>query len=168
MLEKLKTKSFYLKLARDAVILFVMVYLISLYQSRNTPEAPPVLHEQLITGEMIFLDGMTDKAPVLIYFWGSWCPICTVTSDTVTSLAKDYTVLTVALSSGSNQEVQQYLQDKGYKFPVINDSDGIISNKWGVQGTPTIFIINSKGKIESVTVGYTSYLGLRFRLWLSS
>lgn len=168
MLEKLKTKSFYLKLVRDVIILLILAYLISLYQSRNTPSKTPELHAQLITGEMVFLKEMAHKAPVLIYFWGSWCPICSVTSETVTSIANDYQTLTVALSSGSNREVHQYLQDNSYQFPVINDPDGIISQQWGVLGTPTVFIINRMGHIDSVTVGYTSYLGLLFRLWLAS
>jgi hypothetical protein len=34
--------------------------------------------------------------------------------------------------------------------------------------TPSIFIINSRGEISSVTIGATTAIALRFKLWLAS
>ena len=168
MLKRFKTKKFWLTLARDGLLLIILLYLFSLYQTRNTAATTPLLQTQLITGEQVDLKIMAKKSPVLIYFWGSWCPICSFTSSTVTELSKDYQVISIALSSGDTQQVQNYLLENNYHFPVINDPDGLISHTWGVAATPTFFIINSKGEISFVSSGISSAWGLKFRLWLAS
>ena len=168
MLKRLKTKQFWITFARDAILLITTLYLFNLYQTRNIPEIAPALYAQLISGESVELSQMRKSAPVLIYFWASWCPICSYTSSTVTELSREYQVITIALSSGSEEQVLSYLQENKYYFPVINDPDGIISQKWGVFATPSLFIINSHGEISSATTGISSALGLKFRLWLAS
>jgi len=168
MLNKLKTKKFWIIVIRDLSILFIIFYVINLYQTRNTPTITPLLNQSLLSGQSINLKDMVKQSPVLIYFWGSWCPMCRITSPIVTDLSINYQVLAIALSSGNKDEVETYLEEHDYKFPVINDADGLISQAWGVRVTPTIFIINTEGKISSVTTGISSSWGLRIRLWLAS
>jgi peroxiredoxin len=168
MLKRLKTKQFWITIARNGILLIAILYIINMYQTRNIPDIAPALYAQLISGESVELRQMLKDSPVLIYFWGSWCPVCSYTSSTVTELSKEYQVITIALSSGSEEQVLSYLQENKYHFPVINDPDGIISRKWGVFATPSLFIINSNGEISSVTTGISSAWGLKFRLWLAS
>ena len=68
-----------------------------------------------------------------MYFWGSWCGICKTTSPSVSTLAKEahqqdsgYQILSVALSSGSDEEIQNYLTENEYSFPIINDDYDIV------------------------------------------
>ncbi|MBE9527249.1 MAG: protein disulfide oxidoreductase [Proteobacteria bacterium] len=154
-------------MARDGLFLILLLYLLNLYQTRNIADVAPDLNAQTILGETVELSEMLKGSPVLIYFWGSWCPLCSITSPIVTELSKEYQVLTIALSSGDELQVLSYLQENKYHFPVINDPDGIISKKWNVFATPSILIINREGEISSVTVGISSALGLKFRLWLA-
>jgi len=168
MLKQLKTKKFWVTIVRDALILLLILFLFSLYQTRNMPEITPELKVQLISGEQVNLKKMAEKSPVLVYFWGSWCPMCSYTSTVVTELSKEYPVLTIALSSGDDLEIEQYLIENGYQFLVINDPDGVISKHWGVLATPTFFIINNKAEIAFITTGVSSIWGLKFRLWLAS
>jgi len=168
MLKRLKTKQFWLTIARDGIILIAILSAYNFYQTRNTPDIAPALKAQLISGQFIELNKMIKESPVLIYFWGSWCPMCSYTSSTVTELSKEYPVITIALSSGNKKELLSYLKDNKYHFPVINDPDGSISQKWGVIATPSFFIINNYGEISSVTTGISSSWGLKFRLWLAS
>lgn len=167
MLNRLKTKKFWIIVARDGLFLILLLYLLNLYQTRNIADVAPDLNAQTILGETVELSEMLKGSPVLIYFWGSWCPLCSITSPIVTELSKEYQVLTIALSSGDELQVLSYLQENKYHFPVINDPDGIISKKWNVFATPSILIINREGEISSVTVGISSALGLKFRLWLA-
>jgi alkyl hydroperoxide reductase subunit AhpC len=64
--------------------------------------------------------------------------------------------------------VQKYMREQGVSFPVVNDAEGKISARWGVHAVPASFIIDTEGKIRYVEIGYTTGLGLRFRLWLAS
>jgi len=168
MLRKLKTSKFWLSLIRDGLILLAIVFAFNLYQTRNTSAQLPDSPMQLMSGQLVNLKQMAKTSPVIIYFWGSWCPICSFTSSTMTEMAKNYQVLSVALSSGDNQQVQEYLAKNKYHFPVVNDPDGFISQQWGVSATPTLFIINSKGEISSVVTGITSAWSLKIRLWLTA
>ena len=110
-LKRLKTKQFWITLVRDGIILIAIISVYSLYQTRNMPDIAPALHAQFISGESVEFSQMYRDAPVLIYFWGSWCPLCSYTSSTVTELSKEYSVITIALSSGNEDEVLLYLKE---------------------------------------------------------
>ena len=84
------------------------------------------------------------------------------------SIAKTYPVVTVAMQSGSDREVQDHVTENNLRFPVINDQSGELSRRFGVSVVPTTFIVNRSGDISFVEVGYTSETGLRARLWLAS
>ncbi len=168
MLKRLKSKSFWVSVIQYVSILVIILYGVNQYQTRNTPTIAPELKGELISEEQVNLTKMIKQSPVMVYFWGSWCPICQVTSSILTDLSNDYQVITVALSSGNKQQIQNYLNENGYNFPVINDPEGIISQSWGVKATPTIFIIDTQGKVDSVTMGISSAFGLKFRMWLAS
>lgn len=132
----------------------------------------PAIQAQLVSGEVFNLEQAQKKGPVLIYFWGSWCAICTIVSPAVDALASDasannYTVLSIAMSSGNHNQILQYQKDNGYHFKTLNDNEGAYSQQWGVKVTPSIFIVNQQGAISYVSTGITSQWGLRIRLWLA-
>lgn len=110
---------------------------------------------------------LSSEKPMLLYFWGSWCHYCKVVSPNIQQLAENGTeVLGVALKSGDDSEVQNYLNENGYNFATLNDPSGEFSQGWNIQATPTILIVKN-GKIAHYTTGYTSYLSLKLRLWLA-
>ena len=67
---------------------------------------------------------------------------------------------------GLNKEVEDYLQTHHYKFTTVNDPQGKIADQWQVNVTPTIIILN-KGKMDLATTGWTSYWGLKVRLFFT-
>lgn len=129
-------------------------------------EAPPLMGLDLQGQWRDLQDGGGE--PVLVHFWGSWCPICRVMEGSVDAIAADHRVLTVALQSGEPAEIAAYLQEAGLSFPVIPDPDGAIASRWGVRGVPASFILSGDGHIVSTTVGLSTEPGLRLRLWAAS
>ena len=75
-------------------------------------------------------------------------------------------VVSVALRSGTNKDVEDYLQTHHYQFTTVNDPQGKIADQWQVNVTPTIIILN-KGKMDLATTGWTSYWGLKVRLFFT-
>lgn len=76
-------------------------------------------------------------------------------------------MVTVALQSGRSAEVTAYMNAHEFKVPVVLDPDGVISRSYGVKAVPALFFLDTDGKIVSATTGYTTYLGIRLRLWLA-
>lgn len=103
--------------------------------------------------------------PILIHFWASWCPVCKLEHSNIENIAKDHSVVTIAIQSGDNRELKQYLQEEELSFNVINDESGQLSQMYNIKGVPVSFIINKENEIKFVEVGYTTELGLRMRLW---
>lgn len=147
------------------LVLFVVVSLaVNIYRTWDLAEgSAPVLEAVTIDGQGVNL-AQIDK-PVLVHFWATWCPICKMEFSSINSIARDHAVITVAMNSGSLNELKRFVQQEGLEFPVIADEDGIEAQKWSVKGVPTSFIIMPDGKISFVEVGYTTEIGLRIRLW---
>tara|TARA_R110001583_G_scaffold4978_5_gene27693 strand:- start:3697 stop:4224 length:528 start_codon:yes stop_codon:yes gene_type:complete len=119
-----------------------------------------------VQGNEIDLIAMSHKKPVLVYFWATWCSVCTTVSPSVDFVSNNMQVVTIALNSGEDKRVRQYLSAKGYDFTVLNDPKGVIGRAWGVSLTPTLIVID-KGEISSVTTGFTSPFGMWARVLLS-
>lgn len=135
------------------------------------PSAPAQFEQQVqydIQKQPKVIAQLSHDKPMLLYFWGSWCHFCEFVSPTIQQFSEEgLTVLGVALKSGNDQEVQHYLSHNSYTFASLNDPTGEFSRAWDIQATPTILIIKD-GKIINHTTGYTSYWGLKFRVWLAS
>ena len=57
------------------------------------------------------------------------------------------------------------MQEKGYQWPTLTDADGKIMQRYRLPGTPAFVVIAPDGNIRFVSVGYTTEIGLRLRLW---
>lgn len=165
---KVSKSRVWLRRGLELLIFIVLIMGVRAWQQRDIVKgfAPP-LTALTLEGQPYVLAGKPQE-PVLVHFWATWCPICRAEEGSIDSLAHDNpNVITVAMQSGSNEAVQKYMREQSVSFPVINDADNQISASWGVQGVPASFIIDRDGKISFVEIGYTTGIGLRFRLWLA-
>ncbi|OAU96357.1 Membrane protein, suppressor for copper-sensitivity ScsD [Moraxella catarrhalis] len=117
-------------------------------------------------GTAIDIAAISQESPVLIYFWGSWCHVCTITSPKVNQLHQDgYSVVSIAVKSGDDAQLGQYLQRHQYHFTTINDTDGQIFANWQGQVTPS-FVILYQGKPVQRFTGIAPLWSLKLRmLW---
>lgn len=150
------------------VILFIVFTVMDFWRKPESL-APILLEPQLLaTGESVSLAALSEKQPVLVYFWATWCGVCKITSPTVAELAKSgVPVISVALRSGDSERLLVGMTRKELNFPVINDINGQLANAVGISATPTFMIIDN-GKMVSFTTGWTSYWGIKARLWMAS
>lgn len=150
------------------ILMLIVVWGVDLWMTRNTVHAsPPPIEQNTIANQQFSLEVLKGE-PSLIHFWGTWCPICNVEQGTINSMGEDYPMVTIAMQSGSDDEITTYLHDNEVSYRVINDNSGIISKQYGVKTVPTTFVLDRDGEIRFVTQGYSSELGLRFKLWLAS
>lgn len=147
------------------VLFFILLYLVlRAYMQRDMAHgmAPPI-QAMTLTQQSFQLSAA--RKPVLVHFWATWCGICKLEQDSIQSIGKDYSLITIAIQSGDDQDVQTYLTEQHLDFPVINDTTGDIAAQYGVVGVPASFIVDPAGDIVAAERGFTTEWGLRLRLW---
>jgi thiol-disulfide isomerase/thioredoxin len=110
---------------------------------------------------------------VMIDFWATWCGPCMIELPEVQKMIEEYAksgkdVLIVALSQDSRPSepaavrklIEETLDSKkinltGSPVGVVgHDPDGTVGTAFNVEGLPTVVILDGKGVIQSVHVGY--------------
>ncbi|TVP09571.1 thioredoxin [Shewanella sp. KCT] len=150
---------------RDAALMALLAFALLSYQQRNmiSGEAPP-LSGITTQGQPIALE---QGQVTLVYFWGTWCPVCRVTSPMVNSVAEQHKVISIAVASGTDDEINQFMTEHDYQFDVIGD-EKMLHQAWGASVFPAIYIVDTQGQIRFKTSGATSSWGMRLRLLLAA
>ncbi|MDH5301125.1 MAG: protein disulfide oxidoreductase [Gammaproteobacteria bacterium] len=146
-------------------IVLVAYWAIQLYQGQDAPSgAAPLLSGISLDGKPVDLRQMRDK-PVLVHFWATWCGVCRLEYASIDKLASEYQVITIATQSGSRSQVREHVKRVGITAPVLVDDLGLMARHYGIRGFPSSFVIDPQGNISDLEVGYTTYWGLKARLW---
>ena len=158
-------------LLKNAILLLVSLIIVSsILDFVRRPVVPEEINKitlQDLQGNTFSLESLDHNKATLLYFWGTWCGYCRYTSPAINSLANEgYQVVSVALRSGNESAVNDYLSKNDYHFTTVNDPKGEFAKQWQINVTPTIVLL-SKGKMDLVTTGLTSYWGLKVRLFFT-
>lgn len=149
------------------IIIVVCIFVtIRTYQAPDIERgAAPYFHGITLQGQPVSLTDYRGK-PLLIVIWAEWCRICRIELPMIQPLALDHQVLSIAIQSGSDEEVVQFLQQHDLQqLPVLNDPYGVLATAFGVRGVPVMYIIDPDGNVRFTEVGLTSGWGLKARLW---
>jgi thiol-disulfide isomerase/thioredoxin len=112
-----------MKLLRDLFFIIIFIGLLQTFMQRDMQLGEvPELPVKAISGKDIA--GLVTNKPAIIYFWGSWCGICTAIQSTISDVLHDYSGVTIALRSGNDADVLSYLEKNKLDWQVINDNDG--------------------------------------------
>ena len=146
------------------VMLFVISNVISYIRAPSLEsDTLPALKMTLLDGSAFESEALSGK-PLVIHFWATWCPACKAEASNIQSLSKSYEVLSIAVRSGSDEEVASYMKKNGYDFRVFNDSEGVWAERFHVSAFPTTFIFDAHGALKFTEVGYTTTIGLESRI----
>ncbi|WP_224249956.1 peroxiredoxin family protein [Hyalangium gracile] len=157
----------------DLAVAALLFMAVMAWQTRNLPGAgtlAPDFQLRTLAGEQVRLSDLRGK-PVLLAFWAPWCGVCKVESSTLSAVRRTVGdrahVLTVAVAYEDEADVRRFVQEQGADYPVLLGESGL-SRSFRVDRFPTTFILSPDGRIEQATVGYTTRLGLLWRLWRAS
>ena len=109
-----------------------------------------------------------EKEPLVVHFWATWCPTCKLEASNIEALSQKHNVISIAVTSGSNKKIQLFMKEHDLSYKVINDSDGALAKKFGIEAYPTTLIYDRNGKLKFSEVGYSTTLGLQARIALSN
>jgi peroxiredoxin len=111
---------------------------------------------KLVDGRTITLGALKGKV-VFLNFWATWCPPCREEMPSMEILYRRFRdqgleLVAVDIMEGG-KAVSAFLSDNNLSFPAALDSNGRVSNRYGIQAIPATFIIDRDGKIILHTVG---------------
>jgi len=107
-----------------------------------------------------------EDEPLVVHFWGTWCPTCRLEASNIQSISEKYNVITIAVNSGSDDVLKAYMKEHDLDYLVINDAKGVLAQKFDIGVYPTTLLYNAKGELKFSEVGYSTKLGLQARLEL--
>ena len=161
---------FWASLSVDVILIITAFLLVSMWQTRDLPNdehTPPL--------EAVWLDDMrADTVMVsgetgVVYFFAPWCFYCRASIDNLdemVSSGKLSWARAVALEYESLADVREFISETGVDLPVLLGSSQT-TRDWQVRGFPTYFVIDGDGKIVSRSVGYSTKIGLKARIWMN-
>jgi len=108
-------------------------------------------------GDIVKLGDLDDK-PVLLNYWATWCAPCVAEMPSIQKLYDDYKdkVHFVLISNEESEKTLQFIEKKGYSFPL---STGIMGTpeKLSSSSIPATFILSKKGKILVSEIGANNW-----------
>ena len=154
------------KYLKEAVILFIMVILVtnivSFFRTKDLKVDNLVLLKEYKTIDNKEIAPLLEsKKPLVLNFWGTWCPVCNQEISTIDKIAKDKDVvlITIAVNSGNDSDIKKYMKEKGVDFIVINDKNGKLAQAFNIEAFPTTIFYNIKRDKTIKDSGYLSYMG---------
>lgn len=125
----------------------------------------PSFEAKEIYGKKYVFDAAA-KGGKLVVFWSIFCEPCREEMPLIQSMSAKYKtkgleVVAVALDGNLEENIRQFVKQGKYTFTVVTDQESedgslVLAEKFMVPGTPTIYIINGKGKVTFTRVGRIS------------
>lgn len=111
---------------------------------------------QDLKGQTWNLDRIKGKI-VLLRFWTDWCPHCRYEMPVIENYYRKwnkegFVVLAVNVKQRS-QVAEAFTAQFDLTFPILIDSDGKLTRKYGVHTIPTNFLIDRQGIVREICIG---------------
>lgn len=106
---------------------------------------------------------------VILEFWASWCLPCREEFGVLEKWRDEQfqaglldNVVVFAVNAGETRDVvESFTRGNTVPFPVLLDTDGAVSARYGVTSLPTIIIIEPKGRVGYSMTGFDPGVGER-------
>lgn len=110
-------------------------------------------------GKTHSLSDALSNGPVLAAFFKVGCPVCQFTFPFLQRIYEAYGNSQISIwgiSQDNPADTRRFLNEFGVKFPALIDAQGYkVSNQYGLTNVPSIFLIESGGKIRTASIGFT-------------
>ncbi|HYK87401.1 MAG TPA: TlpA disulfide reductase family protein [Acidobacteriota bacterium] len=118
-----------------------------------------------LSGRVVSLDQYRGKI-VMLDFWATWCGPCRITMPVLENLQKEYpkdlTLLAINVSE-PRELVRRYVDNQKIASTVLLDEDGAVGEAYRSESIPMQVLIDQRGVVRRVTVGYSSRLADQLR-----
>lgn len=129
----------------------------SMFAASSGQMAPNFKLPGIKTGNLMSLSSQRGKV-IYLDFWASWCGPCRQSLPLLNEVRnelrrKGFEVIAVNLDE-NKADAQRFLKQFPVNYPVLLDPNGKVPQKYNLPGMPTSYLIDRKGKIRKVHVGF--------------
>jgi len=160
----------WLALAFDVAVIGAVFLAIDAWQTRDLPvdEWAPIT-ELAVLGHGGKQSAVQSGSTGVVYFFAPWCRVCRASIGNLDRLVDGKRIAwgrLVVLDYADAGEVQDFVDRAAVTLPVLL-GDAQTAADWSVRAFPTYYVIDASGRIDSRSVGYSTYLGMWARVWLA-
>jgi len=140
----------------------------SAYQTRRhvAARAPDFTLTDL-SGRRVALHDFRNRK-VVLHFFATWFGVCKAELPSVrkvqAGLGKDEVLLAIAQDADDPVALRRFAADHELRYPILLGTPEVLA-AYGVDRFPTNYYLNADGSVNSSTVGLSTLVGMRFRLW---
>ena len=156
-------------IAAALVGLAVVVAIVAVRNGLFSPRPVPSVAVTTIKGEQLRLGALNGNV-VLVNFWATTCAVCIREMPKLAELyekyqTQGYRTVAVAMPYDPPNRVRDYVKRYPLPFDVALDVDGAVLRAFGdVPGTPTSFLIDTRGNIVRKYLGEPDFADLEERI----
>jgi thiol-disulfide isomerase/thioredoxin len=122
----------------------------------RNPDLAPQFTAKDLDGKELSLEGVKGKV-VLLNFWASWCGPCRAEIPSLIQLQEHYKgqlqIFGMVVDDDDEDEIRSLVKDKSINYPVAMASREVRIAYGGIAALPTVFVINTEGKVVQKHVG---------------
>jgi cytochrome c biogenesis protein CcmG, thiol:disulfide interchange protein DsbE len=137
------------------VVGLVVAEVLSGSADKRPRRAAPDLPTAVLSGKPVTLADLRGK-PTIVHFWASWCGPCIKEAPELAALPAILggraNVVGVDWSDSHSHAVA-FVRKHGWRFPILEDRDGKVGNRYQLAGLPTTFLLDSNGRIVKQLTG---------------
>jgi len=120
-----------------------------------------------LDGRTVSLADFRGQKKVVVTFWASWCGPCRMEMPSLIQFYKnnhgdssDFEILAVSIDEDP-KAAASFASAMKLNFPVLLDSSKTVANSYGVEGIPTMFVIDKAGKVIYGHAGFDATMEFR-------
>lgn len=116
--------------------------------------AAPDFTLRSIDGGQVRLSSLRGKV-VVLDFWATWCGPCRVELPVLEKLRTEFgtDVQFLGINDEEAEIARAFRKSQAYQMTILMDSKREVSHQYGVQGIPTLLVIDSHGTVRQHWVG---------------
>ncbi len=136
----------------------LLIGTISLLSAAN--QVAPDFTLKDLKGKTYTLSNLWSEKPVVIDFWAIWCHSCGRALKELEELWDEagdssFYLISIDVDNPSKiSRVKSLVKSRGWKFPVLLDSQKKVKLMYKVMALPTLYVVDTTGHIVYFRVGY--------------
>jgi thiol-disulfide isomerase/thioredoxin len=130
---------------------------IAMLPANEVQAAPDWALPEASTGRVVRLSDEARHSPVVFTFWATWCGPCHMELPHLERLSQKYrgrVAFYGVNSDDSPQVMAAFAAQNGLTFSMLSDARRDASTLYGAEGLPTLIVVDTRGKVRAVSVGY--------------